>query len=61
MASRVTLGEPGLIFLGGGFDAAKLPAYRIEINERTGFCSIIPAVIDRLTKQFGTADSVSKN
>lgn len=61
MASRVTLGEPGLIFLGGGFDEAKLSAHRIEIRERTGFCTIMPDVIDRLAKQFEAADALDKN
>ena len=54
LASRIALGEAGPIYIGGNFDAAKLPAYRVEISERTSLCGLLPKIIDglivRLTK-----------
>lgn len=48
IASRVDLGEPGPIFLGGSFDKSKLPAYRIEIEHRIGLCAALPNLIGQL-------------
>lgn len=48
MASRMSMGEPGPIYIGGNFDEAKLPAYRTEISERVGLCGVLPTLIDGL-------------
>jgi len=48
IASRMALGEPGPIFLGGSFDTAKIPAYKKEIEDRIGLCGILPNVIKGL-------------
>jgi hypothetical protein len=48
MASRMDMGEPGPIFIGGNFDKSKLPGYKAEIAERTGLCQILPGLIDGL-------------
>lgn len=48
MASRMDLGEAGPIYAGGNYDASKIPAYRTEIAERTGFCRTLPGMIDGL-------------
>jgi hypothetical protein len=48
MASRMDMGEPGPIYIGGNFDTAKLPAYKAEISDRTGLCRILPQMIDGL-------------
>jgi len=48
LASRISLGEVGPIYVGGSFDEAKLPAYRVELNERAGFCGTVPSLIDKL-------------
>ncbi|MFZ2266082.1 MAG: hypothetical protein WAV95_00745 [Azonexus sp.] len=45
MATRICMGEPGSIYIGGQFDETKLPVYRTEIEERTGLCSILPELI----------------
>jgi len=51
IASRVTLGEVGTVFIGGTFDEEKLEAYRTELLERIGFCRLLPNVIQKLTMQ----------
>lgn len=48
MASRMSMGEPGPIYIGGNFDEAKVPAYRTEISERAGLCAVLPTLIDGL-------------
>lgn len=48
LASRMSLGEVGPIYVGGSFDEAKLPAYRVELSERAGFCGTVPSLIDKL-------------
>lgn len=54
MASRMDMGEPGQIYIGGNFDAAKLPAYKIEIAERTELCRTLPKIIDGLISRLTT-------
>lgn len=53
MASRMSMGESGQIYVGGSFDTAKLPAYRTEIAERTGLCGLLPKLIDGLILMLG--------
>ena len=48
IASRVSLGEPGTVYLGGHFDPAKLDAYRVEMNERIGLCRVLPPFMERM-------------
>jgi hypothetical protein len=48
LASHMDLGELGPIYIGGNFDEAKLPVYKIEISERTGLCGVLPNMIDVL-------------
>lgn len=48
MAFRMDRGKSGSIYIGGNFDTAKLSAYKIEIEERTGLCRILPNMIDGL-------------
>ena len=51
IASRVSMGEVGPIFVGGSFDEAKLDAYRVEIRERIGLCGVLPDLIQTLIKK----------
>lgn len=55
MASRMSMGEAGSIFIGGNFDEAKLKAYRVEFAERTGLCSILPEMIQALLRMLAAA------
>ncbi|CAN7803578.1 hypothetical protein [Paraburkholderia hospita] len=48
IASRVALDVPGMVYVGGHFDPAKLDAYRVEMNERIGLCRVLPPFMDRL-------------
>jgi len=48
IASRVSLEEPGTVYLGGHFDPAKLDAYRVEMNERIGLCRVLPPFMERM-------------
>lgn len=48
MATRMSLGECGPIYIGGSFDEAKLEAYKVEIAERTGLCGILPNLLDTM-------------
>lgn len=45
---RLCPNEPGLLFVGGGFDEGKLSTYRREIAGRIDLCSNIPRVIQLL-------------
>jgi hypothetical protein len=48
IASRVSLGQVGLVYAGGHFDIEKLDGYLVEIRERIGLCSVLPRLIDAL-------------
>ncbi|MCR4471597.1 hypothetical protein [Burkholderia sp. SCN-KJ] len=48
MASRAALEVPGQFHLGGHFDAAKLPGYRIHLQHHIGLCSLLPPLLDYL-------------
>ena len=48
IASRSALEFGGPVYLGGHFDKGKLEAYKIEVSERVGLCSILPAFIQAL-------------
>ncbi|HEY5995046.1 MAG TPA: hypothetical protein VIU46_10670 [Gallionellaceae bacterium] len=50
LASRMSLGEIGTLFVGGSFDMAKLPGYKKEIEERTNLCRTLPNLIDGLMR-----------
>ena len=51
IASRVSLGIEGQVYAGGNFDPEKVEAYKVEIRERIGLCSILPNLIDGLVKR----------
>lgn len=51
LASRVSMGEVSVIYVGGAFDEAKLEAYRVEIKERIGLAQVIPEVIKSLIER----------
>jgi hypothetical protein len=51
LASRVSMGEVSVVYVGGAFDEAKLDAYRVEIKERIGLSRIIPQVIKSLIER----------
>ncbi|MBN3815854.1 hypothetical protein G3N57_04195 [Paraburkholderia sp. Se-20369] len=48
IAGRVALHEPGVAFVGGHFDEAKLDGYRAELRERIGLCRVLPAFMQCL-------------
>ncbi|AOK02123.1 hypothetical protein [Burkholderia vietnamiensis] len=48
LASRAALEVPGRFHLGGHFDAAKLPGYRIHLQQHIGLCSVLPPLLDYL-------------
>jgi hypothetical protein len=56
--SRAALDEPGKIYIGGHFDAAKLNGYRAEMNERIGLCRVLPPFLDRLLATMTPAPAV---
>lgn len=55
IALRMSLGEVGPIFVGGGFDEAKLPGYKREIKERIELCRTLPSLIDLLMGKLNAA------
>ncbi|KWC84175.1 hypothetical protein WL58_16805 [Burkholderia cepacia] len=48
LASRAALEEPGRFHLGGHFDVAKLPGYRVHLQQHIGLCSVLPPLLDYL-------------
>ncbi|MBJ9696426.1 hypothetical protein [Burkholderia cenocepacia] len=48
IAARAALDVPGVFYVGGHFEAAKLAGYRAELLERTGLCRVLPVLIDHL-------------
>ncbi|MEV9638898.1 hypothetical protein ABZO35_31200 [Burkholderia pseudomallei] len=48
LASRAALEVPGRFHLGGHFDAAELPGYRIHLQHHIGLCSLLPPLLDYL-------------
>ena len=48
LASRMALGEAGLIYAGGSFDDAKIEAYKKELVGRTNFCRTLPKLVTRV-------------
>ncbi|WP_241163574.1 hypothetical protein [Burkholderia gladioli] len=49
IAGRVALEVPGLHYVGGHFDPAKLPAYRVELVERARLWRVLPSFLTHLT------------
>ncbi|WP_244122599.1 hypothetical protein [Burkholderia multivorans] len=48
IAARVALHEPGVAFVGGHFDEAKLDGYRAELRERISLCGVLPDFMRRM-------------
>ncbi|RQT02078.1 hypothetical protein [Burkholderia contaminans] len=48
IAGRIALEVPGLFYVGGHFDPAKLVAYRAELTERTRLCRVLPDFMTHL-------------
>ncbi|WP_175905996.1 hypothetical protein [Burkholderia seminalis] len=48
IASRADRHTPGLVYLGGHFDAGKLDVYQHEMQERIGLCSVLPQILTYL-------------
>lgn len=59
IASRMALGEPGSIFVGGGFDEVKLSFYKKEIEARTALCRTLPKLIDALMAKSTEANGLN--
>ncbi|MBU9212022.1 hypothetical protein KTD23_28390 [Burkholderia multivorans] len=57
IAGRVALEVPGLFYVGGHFDPAKLVAYRAELSERTRLCRVLPDFMTHLTNTMTPAAS----
>ncbi|WP_420213433.1 hypothetical protein ACN8ZM_40180 (plasmid) [Burkholderia aenigmatica] len=55
IAARAALDVPGVFYIGGHFEAAKLAGYRAELGERTGLCRVLPVLIDHLTTDLQAA------
>ncbi|MDN8035773.1 hypothetical protein [Burkholderia vietnamiensis] len=54
IAARVALREPGMAFVGGHFDDAKLDGYRAELRERISLCRVLPAFKGRMLASIET-------
>ncbi|KVZ49459.1 hypothetical protein [Burkholderia ubonensis] len=59
LASRAALEEPGRFHLGGHFDAAKLPGYRVHLQQHVGLCSVLPPLLDYLLGTLPPANATS--
>jgi hypothetical protein len=45
LASTMSLGKPGKVFIGASFDHAKMEAYKKELLHRINFCKTLPNLI----------------
>ena len=57
LASRMALGEAGVIYAGGSFDEAKIEAYKKELVGRTNFCRSLPKLVARLIDELSRSQN----
>ncbi len=59
LACRMSLEEVGAGYTGGGFDLAKVPGYRIEMQHRLGLSRLLPQIIERMTVRLTAPDAAA--
>lgn len=55
----MSLEQVGAGYTGGGFDMAKLPRYRIEMQHRLSLSRLLPQIIERMTGKLTAPDAAA--